>query len=436
MFDIALADAVRAEATALLSDLIRIDSSNPPGNEAAVADYLQALAAREGLRSERIPVGEGRDSVALRLPGDGTAAPLLFLAHTDVVPVEADQWTRPAFTAHLEDGYLYGRGALDMKGMLAMELMAVLELRRRGLALRRDIVLLATGDEEAGSAFGAEHVAKVRPDLLQADACINEGGFGYTEVFGVRGPVFGLSHAEKSPLWLRLRTRGVPGHGSVPHGEDAGSRMVHALARIDAWRRPNVVVPENEPLLRFIAERGVLPALEDEALAALAARNPTVNATTSHTVANTTCRFGIKSNVLAATAEATLDCRLLPGETAEHFIADLGAVIDDPAVEVETIFHASSPVSPLDGGLAAAVRDAVHDWNPDAAVVPWITTGFTDSRVPRRLGVPSYGFIPALLEPGELARLHGNDERISLDNLAFGCAMLHGVARRFCGAGA
>src|SRR5215216_1167289 len=233
-----------AEATALLSEFIAVDTSNPPGNEEAACSLLGAVLRREGLEYELYESGPGRVSLRAVLAGDGSAGPLILLNHTDVVPVEREYWTAEPFGGEVRDGYVWGRGALDMKGMGIFELMAVLLLKRLGLPLRRDVVFFAMADEEMGGEFGINWFVENHPDLLKGDFCLNEGAYGWARWGGVERPFFGFSPTEKNPLWLRLRAEGPPGHGSLPHGDNALGRLVRALDRIQTWGRERVIVPE------------------------------------------------------------------------------------------------------------------------------------------------------------------------------------------------
>jgi acetylornithine deacetylase/succinyl-diaminopimelate desuccinylase-like protein len=424
-------DAVTDEATALLAEFIAIDTSNPPGNEAAACDMLGTVLRREGISYDLYETGPGRQNLVARLPGDGSDGPVILLNHTDVVPVERQFWTVEPFAGEVRDGYVWGRGALDMKGMGIMELMAVLLLRRLRLPLRRAVVFFAVADEEAGSAHGIEWFEQHRPELLRGDVCINEGAFGFAGYNGVDLPFFGYAPAEKNPLWLRLRTEGPPGHGSLPHADNALARMARALARIQAWRQARVIAPEMRPFFDRLAEAGALPPVRSgEDVEALAAGDRWINAVTQHTISLTSCHAGMKENVIPAVAEATIDCRLLPGEPAEAFIGRLREVVDDERVAIERIYASDSPPSPLQSALYDVVEGIVREVDERAVVLPVMSSWFTDSRAFRRIGTPAYGFIPALLTPEDYATIHGHDERISIENLRLGCQIIFELVRR------
>jgi acetylornithine deacetylase/succinyl-diaminopimelate desuccinylase-like protein len=424
-------DAVTDEAVALLAELIAVDTSNPPGNEEAACAVLGAVLRREGIAYDLYETGPGRVNLHAKLAGDGPAGPVILVNHTDVVPVERQYWTAEPFSGEVRDGYVWGRGALDMKGMGIMELMSVLLLKRLGLPLRRDVVFFAVADEEAGSAYGIEWFAEHHPDLLKGDVCINEGAFGWAGYNGVDRPFFGYSPAEKNPLWLRLRAEGLPGHGSLPHGDNALGRMARALDRIQQWQQVRTIMPEMRPFFDRLAEAGALPRLETDAdVAALAAEDRWINAVTQHTISLTSCHAGMKENVIPAVAEATIDCRLLPGQSTDEFTDQLRAVVDDGKVEITPIYASETPASPLQSELYGLVEAVVRETDERALVLPVMSSWFTDSRAFRRVGTPAYGFIPALLLPEDYASIHGHDERISVDNVRLGCQVLFELVRR------
>jgi acetylornithine deacetylase/succinyl-diaminopimelate desuccinylase-like protein len=367
------------------------------------------------------------------LRGDGSKRPLVLLNHTDVVPVEREGWREEPFAGLVKDGVIWGRGAVDMKGMGIMELIAMLLMKRNNIPSKRDIVFMACADEEAGSAYGAEFLARKHPEALDGEFVINEGGWGTTEVLGVKRPVFNCAVSEKGPFWLRLSVEGRPGHGSVPHDDNALDRLVRALHRVLEWQRPRSVVPELAEYFER-AHRAQLLDQEpsEENITRLGDSNLLVRAITTNTVSLTTMRAGVKHNVIPASAEATLDCRLLPGADSQEFLNELRSIIDDDRVTIDTVLDSNTPASPINTELMEAIEQTVRDHVEDAVVLPSVSAGFTDSRVYRRLGITSYGFIPVLLEPTEAITIHGHNERISIENLRLGCQMLFDVVRRIC----
>lgn len=433
-------DAVTDEATRLLSDFIRIDTSNPPGREKAACEWLAAIFRRDGIddlafydASDGGAHGIDRMNMTATLRGDGSKRPLVLLSHTDVVPVEREYWEFEPFSGAVSDGVIYGRGALDMKSMGIMELLAMLLIKRHAIPHARDIVYMALADEEAGGTWGIEWMEKHHPHTLEAEFVINEGGWGNAEVLGTRRPSFNCSISEKGPLWLRLVAEGRPGHGSVPHGDNALERLVRALARIQEWAHPVTVVPELRGYFERLYRNRVLEEdLSQQSMEDLASANLLMNALLTNTVSATTARSGMKHNVIPAIAEATLDCRLLPGEDPNAFIDDIRRVIADPKVQVDTVFESSTLPSPADTELFGLIEDVVHSHVEEALVLPSVSAGFTDSRVFRRHGITAYGFIPVLLEQDEAMTIHGHNERITIDNLRLGTQILFETVRRLC----
>jgi acetylornithine deacetylase/succinyl-diaminopimelate desuccinylase-like protein len=428
-------EALTEEATRLLSEYIRVDTVNPPGNETRACDWYAAIFDREGIPYERYDPGDNRATLVARLPGDGSRGKaLILLNHTDVVPFERSHWTEEPLGGAVKDGFVWGRGAVDMKGMGIMELISFLSHKRLGLPLKRDLVFIAVADEEAGSAYGVEFLARDHPHLFDCDYVINEGGGGSTEVLGKQRPVMNIGVSEKGPLWLTLRAKGRPGHGSVPHDDNAADRLVRALQKVQDWDRPLMPAPEVREYFAQLHTAGIIDrAPTDEVLAQIADEHPRFRSVQTNSISLTTLNAGVKHNVIPAEAAATLDVRLVPGYDPERFIAELKAVIDDDKVAVERVFESSTPPSRLDTELYAVMTRAAKDAIEDVVVVPGVSTGFTDSRVFRRLGVPAYGFVPWLLGPEEQGRAHGNDERISIENLRLGMQILHATVRGICG---
>lgn len=424
-------------ATAWLSDYIRVDTVNPPGNETRAVEWLGRILDAEGIPYETYtPMGdESRKTLVARLPGDGSRGKsVILLNHTDVVPFEREHWTKEPLSGEISEGFIWGRGAQDMKGMGIMELVTFLLHKRHGLPLKRDLVFMAVADEEAGSAYGVEFLDRDHPHLLDCDYVINEGGGGSTEVMGVERNTFNIGVSEKGPLWLRLRANGRPGHGSVPHDDNAADHLTHALHRILEWERPLQPAPEVREYFRQLYEAGVIPdEPTDAVLAEFAKDNPRTRSVQMNSISLTTLTAGVKHNVIPATAEATLDVRLIPGYDPDRFVQELREVIDDERIEIERIFESSTPPSRLDTELYEVMKREARNAVEDAVVVPGVTTGFTDSRVFRRRGVTAYGFVPALSGPTEYGRVHGNDERLSIENLRLGMQILHNTVRGICG---
>ena len=428
-------DALTEEATELLSAYIRVDTVNPPGNETRACEFLGAILDREGIPYRLFDPGDNRATLVATLPGDGTRGkPLILLNHTDVVPFEREHWSVDPLGGEVREGYIWGRGSADMKGMGVMELMTFLLHHRHGLPLRRDLTFIAVADEEAGSVYGVEFLEREHPELLDCAYVLNEGGRGSTQTLGVERPVMQIGVAEKIPFWVRLSTKGRPGHGSVPTADNAADRLVRALQRIQDWERPTAPTPELLAYFEALHEGGILDdAPSPELIERLSAQQPRLRALQSNTISVTTLQSGVKHNVIPAEATATLDCRLVPNSDPDAFLAELIAVIDDERVEVEVVLRTFGPSSPIDSELYEVMSRAVRNAVEDAVVAPWVSAGFTDSRVFRRLGYPAYGFVPMFVPPEEQALSHGNDERIPIESLRLGMQILHDTVRGICG---
>lgn len=428
-------DAWTQQATQWLSEYIRIDTVNPPGNEHRACAWLAGILDAEHIPYEIYDPGDQRTSLGVRLHGDGSRGrALILLNHTDVVPFERAAWSVDPLGGEVRGGYIWGRGTMDMKGMGIMELVSLIIHHRHHLPLRRDLVFLAVADEEAGSDRGVEFLDREHPEVLDSDYVINEGGGGSTEVLGAVRDTINIGVSEKGPLWLTLRAQGRPGHGSVPHDDNAADRLVRALGRIHAWDRPLTPSPEVIEYFRQLHAAGILdrePTLA--VLAEIAETNPRLKSVQMNSISLTGLDAGVKHNVIPGAASATLDVRLVPGYDPDRFVEELQRVIDDPRIEVERVFVSSTPSSPIDTELYAVMaREAIREI-PGAVVVPSVSTGFTDSRVFRRRGVAAYGFVPTLTGPSEQGRVHGNDERLSIDNLRLGMRILHHTVRGICG---
>jgi acetylornithine deacetylase/succinyl-diaminopimelate desuccinylase-like protein len=436
------------ETAALLADLIRIDTTNPPGGETAAADALARKLGADGLTAEVLESSPGRGNLYARLAGRGAGRPVILLAHLDVVPADPRGWHHPPFGGVREQGYVYGRGALDCKGVAAVELMTLLALKRSAQPLDRDVILLATADEETGGRAGAGWLVQHRPELLgNAEFLVTEGDHVHLR----RSPkgvqkVLQVAIAEKTPCWVKLSAHGETGHGSTPPPQTAVTRLVRALNKLRRYRTPvRVVRPVEEyfaALARLEAEplRGRLShlgeSLEDPGFLAEFTRNPHQNALVRNTLTPTVLAAGVKTNVIPAEATAELDCRLLPGERPADFLGLLREVIGDPSVRVEPLL--SFPASSSDAGspFMAAVRRLATTELGGAPVVPSVIAGFTDSHYFREHGVASYGFVPFVLTEDDERTVHGVNERVSVDNLRAGVQRLTSLLRALPGDGA
>ncbi|MGH2632010.1 MAG: M20/M25/M40 family metallo-hydrolase [Tepidiformaceae bacterium] len=421
-------DQATSEATALLREYLRIDTSNPPGNEERAVRFLSDVLTAEGVEFETAESAPGRSNLIARLgPPEGGVC---LLNHTDVVPVEREFWDVEPFAGDQTDGQIWGRGALDMKGMGIIELMTFLLLKRQGVAFRKGLTFLAVADEEAGSAFGITWVAEHRPGWMDTELVINEGAYGLSIEKRSSSQIFQIAPTEKVPFWLKLTARGRPGHGSVPHGDNCAEHLVQALERVSRWSQELRMVPVMRQHASAMTAAGLMRSDDEASVLRAAERSPALRARLSNTISLTTIATGIKVNVIPAEATATLDCRLLPDVAPDAFLAELRGVIDDERITIDVLNRFEGSESSMDTQFVRVVHEVVSELVEGAQIVPEMTSGFTDSRVYRVRGVPAYGFVPCLVRPEELAGVHGHNEHISVENLRLGMQVLYEVVRR------
>lgn len=413
---------VEEHAITLLEHYIQIKSVNPPADTRETAHLLQTEFASVGLESHlyesRIT---GQTNLLVRLPGqDRSKRPLLLLNHMDVVPADASRWKMDPFAATIEGGQIWGRGALDMKSTGIMQLVAMALLKEQGIVPPRDIVFLATCDEESGGVYGAAWMIANHWQDLQPEYVMDEGGAGSRELYAPGRLVFGVSVADKQVLWLKLRAQGTSGHGSQPIPDNANDLLIRAIAEAKGFKpsgTTNPIVGRMESQLTTLAD------------------NKFMNAVRHDTISVTSLRSGVgdppKSNVIPSLAEATLDCRLLPGQNADEFISEIKARINDPRVTVEMTSPQPDdpPPSKTDTALFKAIVAAISKYNPQATVLPIIVPYGTDGQKFRKLGVPAYGVIPMVLDTATVATMHSDSERIPLDQFRKGLHIYYDILR-------
>jgi acetylornithine deacetylase/succinyl-diaminopimelate desuccinylase-like protein len=436
-------DAVRVDAAATLSRYVRFDTTNPPGNEAPAAAWLKEELIRRRITDD-VTIYEpapGRAVLVGRIEGRESLDPLILNHHMDVVPADPGQWSHPPFDGEIVDGYVWGRGTLDTKGLGVMHLLALEKLIQAGNAFRRPVIFLAVSDEETGGSNGMRWLVDHHLEQLHPAWVWDEGGGGFKGLLGDRS-MFGIAVAEKQIQHLRLVATGQPGHGAMPHDDNANERLMRALDRI-LKPRPMRVNEVTAALFEAVASAQSLPRsfflrhldhpLVLRIVGPRLSADKRLNAMLRDTISLTTLDAGYKINVIPERAEAGIDCRLLPDTDAGEFHRWLDAVIADDQVTVERVeTSAPTAVSPMDSPFFAAVRRAIARHVPDGVAFPLLVPGGTDSRYFRAHDVPAYGFTPMLLEPEELDRVHGIDERISVDNLELGVRVTCDVVRDLC----
>jgi acetylornithine deacetylase/succinyl-diaminopimelate desuccinylase-like protein len=410
---------VEQHALELLQQYVRIQSVNPPANTAATAELLKAELERNGLSPVLYPSGPaGQANLVVRLKGrDSSKKPLLLLNHMDVVPVDPKAWDVDPFGALIRDGYIWGRGTLDMKGIGVQQLTALIELKKSGVLPARDIVMLSTADEESSGERGIQWMIANHPADIDAEYVLDEGGLGTRDVLAPNKLVFGVSVGDKVILWLRLRAKGTAGHGSQPIPDNANMILLEAIRKalaIPEGGKTNAVVEEMKSKLGEFAANKFTSAIQ---------RN---------TISLTTLTSGVgspvKVNVIPSSAEATLDCRLLPGTNAEEFLSDIKARINDPRVTVEKINGSPDPgMSSSDTPLFGDIRKAILKAHPDAIVTPMLVPFGTDSVFLQRRGVIAYGFTPMILDAATAATMHSDKERIPVAEFLKGLHIYYDV---------
>ena len=423
------------ECISHLQALIRMDTVNPPGRELGVARYLDDVMRGVGIETTLLEPAPGRAALIARLKGSGKKRPVLMLGHMDVVGVERERWTTNPFGGEILDGFLYGRGAIDDKGMLAVNLQTMLLLNehvvRAGGTLDRDVMFVATSDEEAGGEYGIDWLIANHPAIVQAEFALNEGG-RLREVNG-RLAYSAVQCGEKVANVLRLTASGTPGHASIPIPDNAVVRLARAVAAAAAHREPVVVAGTSQRffsgLSAFLEEPRVRAAMADIASgdasrvaagADILAANPPFDAMIRNGIAPTMLSAGVRPNVIPAEASATLNVRLLPGQSLDDLMGRLRAAIGDAAVAVSVESRGEeAPASPDGTAMYAAISDAVAALAPGVPTVPFLSTGATDSAPLRRAGVKAYGLLPFPLTESDEGRMHGHDERVSVASLAF-----------------
>jgi acetylornithine deacetylase/succinyl-diaminopimelate desuccinylase-like protein len=435
------------EAQSMCQALLRMDTTNPPGNERPAADYLDGMLREAGYEPVLLESAPGRANLVCRRAGSGAARPLLLTAHLDVVEAASEAWKHPPFAGEIADGCLWGRGAIDMKNMAAMCTAVLRQLARESAVLSRDVIFAAVADEEAGCQMGSRWLVENHPDLVTAEYAIGESG-GYSLHVG-KTTFYPVQVAEKGICWVRARVRGEPGHGSMPRDDNAVLVLSEKLARLRgtrfpahenryvrdflaaiAARQPRLV----RPLARLISHQRLLPSVLRRVPDESTARG--LSALLSNTASPTVLRAGNKINVIPDHAEVEIDGRTLPGQTEEDFLRELKAILG-PDIELEVILSAPPTVTdPYESPLYDLMRREIVRREPDAVVVPYMIPGFTDAKYFTLTGARWYGFSPVKIERTSGIRFaemfHGHNERVPIAGLHWGTDLLYSVVRQFC----
>ncbi len=414
------------EASRFLSEFIKLNTTNPPGNEEVAAHYLEALLDKEGIKADIYAPAPKRANILAKIKGKQRGRPIILLGHVDVVPAGAEGWVEDPFSGAIREGYLYGRGAIDMKSQVICLLMAFIELKRQGITPERDMIFLATADEETGGELGVEYMVKKLPWLRGASFVLSEGGCIVEEDGFQHAQV---SVAEKKIAQFMIRAHGSGGHASMPHSNNANDKVVRAAHRLIDFRMPFRPTPVVTRYLTALLKGNMIKghafstlkeALRNERFRAFVENHPVYNAILRNTIALTILKAGEKVNVIPTESTAQFDARILPEEKAERFLKAVAKVAGKDVAVVSSGPYDSIPSS-YRTDYFRMIRQAVRKVKGNAfPVLPFLTTGATDLRFFRRFGIAAYGFFPITLSKEELFRMHGLNERISLQNLEEG----------------
>ena len=423
----------------LLSDFVAVDTINPPGNESRAVEFYAKIFEEEGIEYFTGESAPGRGNIWARIKG-GDQPALILLQHTDVVPASKDYWETDPMIAEIKDGYLYGRGVIDMKGAGISHLISFIRLHREKKKLNRDLIFLATADEEAGGLYGAGWVIENHPEVFEgAGYLINEGGSGLK--IG-DDTVFSIEVTQKVPVWLRIIATDEPGHGSSPRATSSVSRIVHALNLIRENPFPARIIPAVDKYFKSLALNmngenakafaNIKEAIkQDGFLENLQEFSPSYHALTRDTCSLTMLQGSQKINVVPPVAQAEVDCRMLPDRSSDEFIKDLNDLIKPAGVEVELVLAFAPAVSSTKSAFFQHIKSVTASLYPESRVAPAVSTGFTDSHFTRELGIDSYGFNPIIFDPNDFAGVHGNNERVKVSSYLQGTEDLYQIVNSF-----
>ena len=436
-------EALARESQSTLSDYLRVNTTNPPGNELLAARFLKAILEKEGIEAQILDtteLGPNRANLYARLRGNGSKKAIALVHHMDVVPATPASWSVDPFSGAIKDGYIWGRGAIDMKGMGIAQLMALIAIKRSGLPLTRDIVYIGNSDEELTSTGGLVFVAR-HPDLLKdVEYLITEGGDNILDNNG-KVVYFSVGVAEKRTFWQRLTVNGLPSHGSRPTKQNPVPRLVAALYKISQFETPLHITPGVDKFFRDISRlypepqrswlSNVTVALNDPKAREWILSDVFWNAYLRNTISLTGLVGSNKTNVIPGVATADIDVRLLPDQDPAEMLKTLQGVVGDTAVHFTTLLQPKTPLeSPIDTDLFRAIERAAHDREPTAFVTTPMETAATDRPTYRKLGITTYGFSPFRVPRTEIQRgMHGNDERLSVENVGYGTRFLYDILR-------
>ena len=416
-------------AVDLMQQYLRIDTSNPPGNELKAANFFKHLFDQYGIDNEIFEYKPGRANIIARLKGNGSKRPIILLSHMDVVTAEPASWEVDPFSGVIRNGYIYGRGALDMKNEGLLHLMTMILLKREGPPLARDVIFLGTADEEVNDEGSLWMIANKSDLFKNAEYLLTEGGDNLLENGEVK--IVGVDVAEKAPFWLRLTATGLPGHGSRPVADSATNRLIRAMSRILDWETPLKLLPAVEKYFKDVAPlqseplrsqfANIRESLKDAAFAKSLTSQREYNFLLRNTISITMLSGSKQTNVIPNAATCNIDVRLLPGESPDEFLKALTAVIADPTIKIENVNRFKPPnSSSVDTELFSLIARRTKEQHPSAVITTKMLSGYTESQLYRQLGIIAYGWAPFYTTPEDDEGVHGNNERISVVNIRQG----------------
>ena len=430
-------------AVKLATEYFQVDTTNPPGNEAKAAAFFKKVFDAEGIENQVFEVKPGRDNILARLHGSGAQRPIILLSHEDVVTSTPELWKHPPFSAAVDNGVMYARGSEDMKNEAIAHLVTMIMLKRENVPLDRDVIFMATADEEVDD-IGSEWMIANKKDLFaNAEFLVTEGGRDRVDEKG-NVQYVGINSAGKIPFWLVLTTRGNAGHGSRPLPDSAANRLVRALDRVISYKTEMTVLPVVDQFFKAMSryETGarkqqfmnVRESLKDPKFRQSIEDNENLNYMFRNTITLTQMEGSHQTNVIPAVATAHLDVRLMPGEDPGKFLAAITKVVNDPKVEIKAERPSKQgKASPIDTVLMTAIRNAAAHYFPNTPVTPWMDSGYTENEMYRQLGIVCYGFNPYTTTDDESHSEHNNNERIRVDELRRGPLVMFDVVAQVAG---
>jgi len=423
-----------SEAVNYLCELIRFKTVNPPGNEKPAADYLAEILSKNGLEPKVLESAPGRGNVIARLKGTGEKPPILLDGHLDVVSADPESdWKHPPFSGKIADGYIWGRGALDMKQTVVMNLMAILSLKRAGVKLKRDLIFAGVADEEDGSRYGAQFLVEKHPELVKAEYGLGEIGGFCMEMDGKH--FYPIEVAEKGVCWFRIKAKGNAGHGSIPNPDSAAIKLAEAIVKLGKNKLPYHLTPPAREFIKALSKgmggaKGLLLGLLTNPVAADFIIDKVIPdkklaksfwAILHNTTNPTIIRAGEKTNIVPSEASCDVDGRILPGQTSESMLKEVRDLIGED-LELEVIHYMQPACQDVNDPIMKIFEKHIKEHDPEAIVMPLMMSGFTDGSNYAKMGIKYFGFSPLRLAPGESFQelFHGKNERISIEGYKFG----------------